>query len=71
MVDQEVKYIEVRGEPGPMKKTEAMKAYFSNFSVERRELIKEKLSERNKGTSSRVREPRRTALPVLQSRVLW
>ena len=50
VVDQEVKCIEVRGEPGPMEKTEAMKAYFSNFSVERRELIKEKLSERSKGT---------------------
>lgn len=49
-VDQEVEYIDVRGKSGPMEKTEAMKAYFSNFSVERRELIKEKVSERSKGT---------------------
>lgn len=49
-VDQEVEYIDVRGESGPMEKTEAMQAYFSNFSVERRELIKEKVSERSKGT---------------------
>ena len=50
MVDQEVKYIEVRGESGPMEKTEALEAYFSSFSVVRRELIKEKISERSKGT---------------------
>lgn len=50
MADQEVRCIEVRGESETTEITEAMKAYFSNFSVERRELLKEKEPKRRKGT---------------------
>lgn len=42
MADQEAKDIEVRGESGSREKAEAMKAYFINFSVERKELLKGK-----------------------------
>lgn len=42
MADQEAKDIEVRGETGSREKAEAMKAYFINFSVERKELLKGK-----------------------------
>ena len=48
VADQEVRCIEVRGESGSTEITEAMKAYFSNFSVERR-VVEGKGTKKEKG----------------------